>query len=108
MRRGREVCPGLPPAVQLRWLYVRRWGLLDSTVNVPAILKGDGYRQITGLDDTKAKIAVWGNGDHSALVTGLAQDHSVNQVTGKAGIDPGLNTTTPEEQWKTGTPVYYE
>ena len=70
------------------------------------ILKGDGYKEITGADKTGAKVAYWGSDIHSATV-GKVVGGSVTEVTGKLGAG-GMLTSTPAEQGYNGTIKYYE
>jgi len=73
---------------------------------VDAILKGDGFKLITGDDKSKAKIAYWGNDVHTAVVNTVSGG-VVTQVTGKLGAK-ALKTSSPADQGYSGTIEYYE
>ena len=73
---------------------------------VPAILKGDGHKQIAGPNYTGAKIADWGT-DHVASVTTVDGGGTVTKVTGKLGSTVGLTTSAPADQFS-GTVTYWE
>jgi len=71
------------------------------------ILKGDGYKLITGEDKTGARVAYWGANAHSAEVLEVNGQGEVTSVKGKRGA-LGLLTSTPEGQDYEGEIKYYE
>ena len=75
--------------------------------NTDAILKGDGYRLITGPDKTGAKIAYWDTDVHAALVNEVSTSGIVTKVTGKIGNYFNL-TSTPAGQGYGNIVQYYE
>jgi RHS repeat-associated protein len=74
---------------------------------VDEILRGDGYKEITGPDKTGAKVAYWGDNVHTAKVTEVVNG-VVTEVVGKRGATVGLKTSTPAGQEYDGTIKYYE
>jgi RHS repeat-associated protein len=76
---------------------------------VDVIIKGDGYKLITGNDKSKAKIASWGGDVHTAKVNKVSDGGSaVTEVTGKKGAEPTTLTSTPAGQGYSGEIKYYE
>jgi RHS repeat-associated protein len=75
--------------------------------NTDAILKGDGYRLITGPDKTGARIAYWDTDVHAALVNEVSTSGIVTKVTGKIGNYFNL-TSTPAGQGYGPNVQYYE
>jgi hypothetical protein len=70
-----------------------------------AMLAGDGYHQITGSNDTGAKIAYWATDVHVADVVNVDSNGNVTSVTGKLGAG-GMKTSAPADQGY-GTGVTY-
>jgi len=72
------------------------------------ILKGDGYKEITGADKTGARVGYWPAGaTHSVKVTNITNG-TVDEVVGKKGAQVGLTTSTPAGQGYAGEIKYYE
>lgn len=73
---------------------------------VDDILKGDGYKLITGENKTGARVAYWGDNVHTAVVN-TVENGVVTKVTGKIGAAQ-LLPSTPAVQGYEGTIQYYE
>lgn len=77
---------------------------IDSQVD--DILRGDGYRLITGEDKSAASVAYWGDDVHTAIVREVV-DGNVTEVMGKRGAQ-GMRTSSPGGQGYGSDVQYYE